>query len=309
MKCSICSEKAVIYRRYEGRWLCKNHFSKDVEKSFFKTVRMNSLVVPGDKIAVGISGGKDSLSLLYLLNKLKKRKNFELEGILIDEGIKDYREHGLKKAKRICKDLGIKLHVVSFKKEFRKSLDEIVKDNNDPSLNACTFCGVFRRYLINKKAKEIGANKVAIGHNLDDEAQAIMANYIRGDLLRGSRIAPEAKITDEEGFIPRIKPLRDIPEKEIALFSIVKGLDVDFAECPYASESFRWAIRDIINDLEDRYPGTKFNIVRTFDKIRPLLVQEVINSNKKVKKCESCGEPSSRKKCKACELKEIIHRD
>lgn len=133
-----------------------------------------------------------------------------------------------------------------------------------------------------------------------------MANYIRGDLVRGARIAPEAKISDHEDFIPRIKPLRDIPEKEVALYTILKGLDVDFSECPYASESFRWSVRDIINDLEEKYPGTKQNIVKTFDKIRPLLIKEE-KIKKPLNKCKICGEPTSKEICKACLLKQKIN--
>ena len=305
MECSICGKRGVIYRKYEGRVLCDRHFIKSVEKKVFKTIRTYGLVNDNDFIAVGISGGKDSLTILYLLNKLRKKKNIRLEAIIIDEGIKRYREEGLRKAKEFCERYNIRLHVVSFKENVGKTLDDMVKENKDSSLNACTFCGVFRRYLINSTARKIGANKVAIGHNLDDEAQSIMANYIRGDLLRGSRIAPEAKISDHDDFIPRIKPLREIPEKEVALYAVLKGLDVDFSECPYASESFRWSVRDIINDLEEKYPGTKQNIVKTFDKIRPLLVKEE-KIKKPLKKCKICGEPTSKEICKACELKRKI---
>lgn len=317
MKCSICGEDAVSYRRYEGRYLCRSHFFRATEREIARTIAMNGLIAKKDHIAVGLSGGKDSTILLYALSKIaEKRRDMKLSAILVDEGIKGYREKSIPKARAICKKLKVKLHITSFKKEFGKTLDQIVKKNNllknslsarnsgTAALKACTFCGVFRRHMINKTAREIGATKVAIGHNLDDEAQAIMANYIRGDLLRGARLGARAYVAEAKGFVPRIKPLRNIPEKETALYVLLKCLDVDFGECPYASESFRWTVRDMLNDLEVKYPGTKFNIVRTYGRIQPA-IQNTLGTGK-IGKCEKCGEPASRKMCKVCELRARI---
>ncbi|MCK4550425.1 MAG: TIGR00269 family protein [Candidatus Aenigmarchaeota archaeon] len=305
MKCTTCGKKAVIERIYEGRALCKDHFLKSVEKTVSKTIRDNNLLKRGEHIAVGFSGGKDSSMLLYTLKKLSKARALKLSAILVDEGIKDYRNKSIPDAKKFCENLGIELHIVSFKKEIGKTLDKIMAKNKDKTLNGCTYCGVFRRKLINEKAREIGANKVAIGHNLDDEVQSIMANYIRGDILRGARIGAKAFVAEDKKFVPRIKPLRDVPEKECALYCILKGFDVNFGECPYASESFRWSVRDIVNDLEEKYPGTKFSILRTFDRILPA-IQKTAKTKGKIEKCTLCGEPTSREICKACELKKLI---
>ncbi|MCK4968033.1 MAG: TIGR00269 family protein [Candidatus Aenigmarchaeota archaeon] len=305
MKCTTCGKKAVINRVYEGRALCENHFLKSVEKSVSKTIRDNGLLKRGEHIAVGFSGGKDSSMLLYLLRKLSKARDLKITAILVDEGIKGYRDVSIPDAQKFCDDLDVKLHIVSFKKEIGKKLDDIVKKNKDKTLNGCTYCGVFRRKLINEEARRIGADKVAIGHNLDDEAQSIMANYIRGDISRGSRIGAKAFVAQDEKFVPRIKPLRDVPEKECALYCILRKFNVDFGECPYASESFRWSVRDIVNDLEVKYPGTKFNILRTFDKIKPAII-DITKKESKINKCTLCGEPTSRDICKACELKKLI---
>ena len=253
MKCTTCEKKAVIERIYEGRALCKDHFLKSVEKTISKTIRDNNLLKRGEHIAVGFSGGKDSSMLLHTLKKLSKARALKISAILVDEGIKNYRDVSIPDAKKFCENLGIKLHIVSFKKGIGKTLDDMVTKNKDKTLKGCTYCGVFRRKLINEKAREIGADKVAIGHNLDDEVQSIMANYLRGDILRGSRIGAKAFVAEDKKFVPRIKPLRDVPEKECALYCILKGFNVDFGECPYASESFRWSVRDVVNDLEEKY--------------------------------------------------------
>ena len=110
---------------------------------------------------------------------------------------------------------------------------------SDEIKEPCTYCGVGRRWVLNRKARELGATKLAVGHNLDDEVQSVLLNYMRGDLPRASRMGP---VTDwsrrkkfGEKFVPRIKPLRELPEKEIALYVLLKGYDIKWDECPYAS--------------------------------------------------------------------------
>jgi tRNA(Ile)-lysidine synthase TilS/MesJ len=94
------------------------------------------------------------------------------------------------------------------------------------------LCGVFRGRC-NRKAREIGADKLATGHNLDDEAQAVMLNVMNGDTERLARLRPTRA---QEGLIPRIKPLMDIPEREIALYAFLKKIPFYMGECPYTSE-------------------------------------------------------------------------
>lgn len=304
MNCSYCEKPAVIYRRYEGRALCRRHFMHSFERIVKRTIRENHLIDRKKHIAVGLSGGKDSCALLYILHSITKdRPNIKLSAILINEGIKGYRTE--KHAKSICKKFGVPLHIAYFKKEWGKTLDALVarerKRGNSDNLKACTYCGTMRRFLINKTAREIGAETVAIGHNLDDEVQAIQANYIRGDLLRGIRLGASAFSIQDPRFIPRIKPLREVPEKEVAIYAMLNGLNADFGECPYAEESFRWDIRNILNGLEAKYPGTKYSILRTFDRIKPAL-EATTKKTAGISTCKICGEPASNDVCKVCEL-------
>ncbi len=305
MQCSYCSKSAVIFRRYEGRALCRRHFIRSFEKTVRRTIRENHLIDRKKHIAVGLSGGKDSSALLYILHSiLAERINVRLSAILINEGIKGYRTE--KYAKAICKKLGVPLHVAYFKKEWGKTLDAVVarerKRGNSDNLKACTYCGTMRRFLINKTARKIGADTLAIGHNLDDETQAIMANYIRGDLLRGARLGANAFSVQDARFVQRIKPLREVPEKEVALYALQKGLNPDFAECPYAEESFRWDIRNLLNELEAKYPGTKYSVLRTFDRIKQAIGKSAGLNPGVIGTCKVCGEPASNGVCKVCEL-------
>ncbi len=290
--CDRCSENSIYLRRSSGQRFCREHFVEYFEKKVKKTVLKERMIERGEKTGVALSGGKDSTTVLKILTKM----GFEVCAILIDEGIGGYREKTLKDAKELCKTLEVRLHVVSFKEAFGHTLDEIKK--NAPE-NACTYCGVFRRMLLNKKAGQLGLDKLATGHNLDDETQAILMNYVRADLNRLIRLGMSS---DKMGMVKRIKPLKEMPEKEVALFTHLKGLDVSFDECPYQI-SFRSGIRDFINRLEDENPGIKFSILRGYQKIFPYISKHELQ---KLKRCERCGGPSSQKTCKTCKLLDTI---
>ncbi len=303
MKCSLCGRDAVYNRRYTGTFLCDRCLAKSLERRFQRTIVENKLIAPGERIAVAVSGGKDSTTCMHLLAEHCERKNCELVAITIDEGISGYREHGLLAAKKNAGLLGIEHKVKSFKEELGATLDEIVclAKERGTGFGACTYCGVFRRSLLNRAARELGADKIATAHNLDDEAQAIMLNYIRSDLARLYRLG--AIYPAHDGFVPRIKPFREIPEKEVALYAMVKGVDVDLSECPHVG-GIHLKIRDFINSLEENHPNSKFMILRTFDKIKANLVQAAPAFEEK--RCGKCGEPTSASICKACELLDEI---
>jgi len=185
MMCSRCNKKAVIELKYSGEFLCKSCFLELFEKRVRRTIRVNKLLKNTDKTAVALSGGKDSAVVLYILNELsKKAPRSELIAITIDQGIERLQKSGLNAAKSLCKKLGVEHYIYSFWEEFGTTLDEIVEGSKklENPAPACSYCGVLRRKLLNEKARELGVTKIATGHNLDDEIQTAMMNFIRGDL-------------------------------------------------------------------------------------------------------------------------------
>ena len=155
---------------------------------------------------------------------------------------------------------------------------------------------------MNTVAKEIGANYLATGHNLDDMSQSIMMNFVRGDVERLARLGPHKKV--QPGLIPRFAPLRSIPEKESLLYAMVSGLEYHDLTCPYWEEALRNQYRSVVDDLESRSPGSKFSILSSYDQLYPMLTENYKAA--KLNTCE-CGEPTLGKRCKACELSERMH--
>jgi len=299
LKCTFCGRRAAYNRRYAGVLLCDRCLIKSVEKRFRRAIAEHKLLSPGERVAVAVSGGKDSIAAMHLLAEHCGRKNCELVAITIDEGIKGYRDQSLPIARENAKSLGIEHCVVSFKRTFGATLDQMVRraKARKTELNPCTYCGVMRRSLLNQAARELGADKLATAHNLDDEVQAIMLNYVRADFSRLHRLGPS--YPPREGFVPRIKPLREIPEKEVALYALLRGLEVHLAVCPYTG-GIHTEIRDFLNLLEANHPNSKFMILRMFDRLKPQLAQIVPEFE--MRRCKNCGEPTSANICKSCEL-------
>lgn len=250
----------------------------------------------GEKIAVALSGGKDSVLTLHLLNGFKDEYNLKLVAISIDEGIEGYRKEGLEIARENTRKLGIELVEKSFEGEFGCKLDEVAGRYK----SSCIPCGVFRRHLINRTAHQLGADKVATGHNLDDEIQSFLMSFARADLRRFSKFGPKLEQIHPR-LIPRIKPLWKIPEKDVGTWAVLNEIQVHFAECPYAHQSLRGKIKNYLNHREEDNPGTKMAILESFQKTFK-------NQETKVElvECERCGEPSSLNLCKACEMLEEI---
>lgn len=299
--CSKCKKPAVTYIRYNGTHLCKEHFFQYFEKRVKKDIKKQGKTENNLKIAVALSGGKDSTVSLFLANDIfGKRPNIKIYAITVDEGIKGYRDKSIQIAKNNCVELGIDHYVLSFTDEIGISMDEIA--NKKKQIGDCSYCGVFRRVCLNKKSKELGVNKLITGHNLDDMAQSILMNFTNGDIEKLARLGPHKKI--QPGLIPRMMPLRVIPEKEVTLYAILKKYDYFDGECPYSITAHRGVFRDIVDDLEYRNPGTRHSILNSYNSIKDVLYEKF--PPVELIKCKICGEPTSNEICKACILKSKI---
>lgn len=302
MKCDSCgSGPVIIHRKHSGQVLCKDCFIQRMQKKVLKDIRKYKLVSKGDKILLGLSGGKDSVMTMDILSNLQERGIVELVAVTIDEGIAGYRAEGVEIATEIAREMNIQHKVVSFNEYLGVTLDEMMKN---PHSGACTYCGVFRRWILNRVAREVGATKIATGHNLDDEVQSILMNYLEGNLDNLTRIGVKSQSNDPR-FTVKIKPLREVPEKEVALYVLARELPVHLAECPYSGDSFRAEVRHFLKEISLKHPTIMYSTLRGFDRIKPVLKKEYSRKSPHTR-CEVCGEPAATPLCKACSFLKMM---
>ncbi len=296
LACSRCGDAAVYYRPYSGERLCGRCFLNSIVGKTRRTISKYKMLSHGDKIGVAVSGGKDSLTLLHILSNVTRGHASEIVALIVDEGIEGYREEAVDHAIQTCNELRIKYRILSFKDAYSLTLDEAIKLRTDNSLAACTICGALRRRAIDQLAKESGVDVIATAHNLDDILQTFLMNLFSGDVQRivRSRVLEEPS---ELFPVKRIKPLMEIPEAEIALFAYLKHIPFQRASCPYMNESIRSEVRSILNEMELKHPGIKFNLLRSYLKITSNLQLE-----RKTLVCSLCGYPSSNQICSVCTI-------
>jgi uncharacterized protein (TIGR00269 family) len=302
--CSACKIRdAFFFRPYSGERLCKKCFVKSIEAKVRRTIGKYNMFGFEDTIAVGVSGGKDSISLLHILAKTEQaHPKSSLAAVTVDEGIKGYRDEALELAAANCEALGVKHHVVSFKQLYGFTLDEIIArtdSKGERKLTACAYCGVLRRRALNVAARDVCADKVATAHTLDDEVQTSLMNIFRGDI---ARLAKEKPVTDEVHpmLVRKVKPFCEVPERESTLYAYVKQIRFQDTPCPYASEAMRNDIRTMLNRMEEKRAGTKYTVFKSMERIRPALVG--VFGKDKFQECVECGEPASDSLCRTCEM-------
>lgn len=275
----------------------KDEFNQKIFTRINNLISDYNLIKEGELIALALSGGKDSVLTLHALKKYQEILDFDLVAISVDEGIEGYRSHGVNSAINNARQLGVKLIQKSFKDEEGFALDDIYENFK----SACIPCGVFRRNILNKTAYEIGASKIATGHNLDDEIQSFLMSFARGDTIKFSKFGPELDVIHPK-LVPRIKPLWNTLEKDVGLWAVLNDIDIHLEECPYSKLSLRAKIKGFLNNAENQNPGVKNNIMKSFQKI--LTFDNDINTH--LNECKICGEPTSSLICKSCEIKKEI---
>uniref|UniRef100_A0A0E0C490 Cytoplasmic tRNA 2-thiolation protein 1 C-terminal domain-containing protein n=1 Tax=Oryza meridionalis TaxID=40149 RepID=A0A0E0C490_9ORYZ len=212
--CTRCGERKAALKR---------------PKTLEQTIVENNLFKPGDRVAIGASGGK---------------------------GITGYRDDSLETVKRNEIQYGLPLKIISYKDLYGWTMDDIVKAIG--LKNNCTFCGVFRRQALDRGAALLKVDKIVTGHNADDIAETVLLNILRGDIARLSRCT--FITTGEDGPIPRCKPFKYTYEKEI--------LDYFSTECIYSPNAYRGFAREFIKDLERMRPRAILDIIKSGENFR-----------------------------------------
>ncbi|HEV2520334.1 MAG TPA: TIGR00269 family protein [Thermoplasmata archaeon] len=303
MRCARCSQEAIIDRPYANDHLCAAHLRATVVDRARREMHRQIPRFSSGVVAVALSGGKDSAAALALAHRhFSRRPTVRLLALSIDEGIEGYRSRTLSAAAELCRTLGVEHTIVRARDRIGTTTDAAARSL--PGTIPCSFCGVWRRGLLNQAARAVSADLLVLGFNLDDLAQTVLMNLARGEVDRLLRMSPHRH--RQPGLVPRVAPLARIPEREVYAFARSCGLPFDHAECPHANAAERNRFREIVWQLEEARPGTRHALLRTRDRIAGLLEQYGAEGNPG--RCTSCGEPSAHAVCRSCEYRKEAGR-
>lgn len=295
MKCRMCGGPAVLRLRAYKLTLCPQCLKDFVLRRVRKAIKEYGLLAPQERVMVAVSGGKDSLSLWDLLDRL----GYPTKGFHINLGIGGYSERSEEMAKAFAQARGLELQVERVKDHFYgMGVPELSRLDHRPP---CSLCGMVKRYLMNKAAME-GGWVLATGHNLDDEAATLLGNVL--DWKEGYLARQSPKLEASEGFARRVKPLVLCTEREMAAYAITSGIQYILEECPFSRGATSLFYKDLLNQLEERSPGAKLRFYRNFLKINHLFRIEELRLNP----CGICGYPTTGEICNFCRLKERAAR-
>ena len=295
MICDRCENQAVYTRKYSGQKLCSQCFSNSIVRKTAKTISKYNMIKNDDLVAVAVSGGKDSLALLKIIHEMTLTHNFKIKAITIDEGIPGYRDEALEIVEKFCGELNVDYNVYSYKDLFELTLDEALELRENKKTSSCSICGTLRRRAMDFAAKDIGADVIATGHNLDDTLQTFVINMLSGDTNRIGWMDPDTSTNS----LRKIKPFCEIYESEIVFYAFTNDIPFQSVPCPHMSEGIRTEIREFLNSLENQHSGIKNNLYQSILKVS----QIVKNSNYKQKTiCEKCGSECTSNVCSVCSM-------
>lgn len=226
-------------------------FKKKDNQLYYNPIRRailnHQLIEPGDRVAIGLSGGKDSTSLLYFLDTIAKQErlgfSFEIVPISLDMG---FEEVNLQPLIKFCQTLGYPLEIVPTK------IAEVVFDVRKEA-SPCSLCAKLRRGILYNKARELGCNKVALGHHLDDAIETYFMNF----LFHGKLNSFEPKSYLSKTELTLIRPLLYVTEQDIVRFVKREELPVIFNPCPADKKTKREEIKLFVKNIAKTYPDVR----------------------------------------------------
>lgn len=291
MKCKVCGAQSVIRLRAHNMSLCAHDFDAFVLNRVRKAIKKYGMFTPDDRILVAVSGGKDSMALFEILQRL----GYAVEGLHIDMGIAEFSGRAVDIVEGFFSRRHAILHRHSLSEVWGQSVDRMARRLRRPT---CSLCGTLRRHLLNRLARNNGFSVIATGHNLDDEGAALLGNVInwrRRYLARQSPMLPAS----HPSFAGRAKPLVLLSEREILAYSILREISYHDERCPHSKGATSSISKVALNLIEYHSPGTKIRFYQEYVKNQHLFADQD-DADLSLSTCSVCGMPTTRDVCQFC---------
>jgi uncharacterized protein (TIGR00269 family) len=230
---------------------------------------------------------------LYILKKL----GYDVHGLMIDLYLGPWSETHKENMTKFCEEIDVPLTIVDLKEVLGQGIcfiKAVLKKQKN--LTGCTVCGIIKRWILNKWARQLNADVIVTGHNLDDEAQNVLMNYLKGNILLGVNSSPSTGGKSIKGFAQRVKPLFFIAENDVRDYAKSKKFDILYDKCPCSFETYRADTRDWLDKIRDE---EKLEIVENFQKLVPGLRKDNVAE---LKTCKECGDPARGDVCSYCKI-------
>jgi tRNA 2-thiocytidine biosynthesis protein TtcA len=238
----------------------RSNLEARISKKTTRAITDFNLIEDGDRIMVGLSGGKDSWALLQTLDNLRKRApiDFSLIAVNVDSGYKDFRHDVIA---RTCEERGWEYRIEHT--SIGEQMDDILQASDTP----CSLCARLRRGVLYRIASEVGATKIALGHHLDDFIETLLLNLFFAGALK----AMPARLVSDNGEHVVIRPLVYVGEDEARLFCKEMNLPIIGCCCPACGDLSlqRQRVKRLIMDLEVEHPGVKQSMLKALGNVKP----------------------------------------
>ena len=231
-----------------------------IAKKVAKASIEHRLIEPGDRIMVGLSGGKDSWPLLQMLEVIRARAPFPFSffAVNVDSGYKDFKHDVIA---RTCEERGWEYRIE------HTSIGDVMDDLLAANATPCSLCARLRRGVLYRIATEVGATKIALGHHLDDFIETLLLNLFFAGALK----AMPARLVSDTGEHVVIRPLAYVGEDEARLYTKECGLPIIGCCCPACGDLSlqRQRVKRLIMDLEVEHPGVKQSMLKALGNVMP----------------------------------------
>ena len=292
MKCRKCSAKAVINMRQHKLALCKEHYLEWFLAQTERFIRKYRMFTPEERVLVAVSGGKDSLALWDVLVKLGYQADGLYIGLGIDGGV-GYSDQSYEKVRKFVEARpGLHLEVVDVASTYGATIPTAARVTRRGKGKPCSVCGLTKRHIMNRVARDGGYDALATGHNLDDEAAVLFGNTLHwqvGYLARQGPVLPAS----HEGLARKVKPFCRFYERETAAYALLTGIDYIYEECPYAAGARSIYYKEVLNRLEAERRGAKLQFYLGFLRAREQGVFQSAQEQVQLNTCPTCGQPTA----------------